>query len=129
MKNCSYNITLKIFKTRGLSVGGCKKASGRAFFINRLTTPEMVETYKNVSTVESPLLVNNWRPRPPFFTSLTNFIFYIYCCMGFCPCRFNGTQRPYKGFFNCPLYIVSTQTTHKEKTGSIPETLVVLKCR
>ena len=61
------NNALNIFKTRGLSVGGCKKASGRAFFTKRLMTPEMVETYKNVSTVESPLLVNNWRPRPPFF--------------------------------------------------------------
>ena len=45
--------------------------------------PEMVETYKKVSIVESPPPMNNWRPRPPFFSSLTNFIFYIPCCMSF----------------------------------------------
>lgn len=75
LKEIRHNKSLKIFKTRGLSVGGSKKASGLAFFINRLTKPEMVETYKRVSTVESPLLVNNWRPRPPFFYFTYKFYF------------------------------------------------------
>lgn len=75
MTTLSDNNAIKIFKSRGLSMGGCKKASGLAFLKSRLMIPGMVETYIKVSTVESPLRVNNWRPRPPISLTLQNLLF------------------------------------------------------